>query len=45
MTLDVAGLGRLQRASTVPADKYKLLRDFFGRIRAVEDSPVVLARK
>jgi hypothetical protein len=35
----------VQRASTVPADKYKLLRDFFGRIRAVEDSPVVLARK
>jgi hypothetical protein len=35
----------VQRAATVPADQYKTLRDFYGRIRAVEDSPVVLARK
>lgn len=35
----------VQRAATVPADHYKTLRDFYGRIRAVESSPVVLARK
>ena len=35
----------VQRASTVPANKYKALRDFYGRIRGLEESPVVLARK
>lgn len=35
----------VQRAATVPAAKYKEVRDFFGRVRASEESPVVLARK
>jgi hypothetical protein len=35
----------VQRESTVPAANYKSLRDFFGRIHALEQSPVVLARK
>lgn len=35
----------VQRASTVPAERYADVRAFFGRIRASEDSPVVLARK
>ena len=35
----------VQRAATVPANKYQSLRDFFGRINALEQSPVVLARK
>lgn len=35
----------LQRATTIPAEKYADVRGFFGRIRASEDAPVVLARK
>jgi Domain of Unknown Function with PDB structure (DUF3857)/Transglutaminase-like superfamily len=35
----------VQRAATVPAEKYADVRNFFGRVRASEDSPVVLARK
>ncbi len=35
----------VQRAATIPADKYADVRAFFGRIRASEESPVVLARK
>ncbi|HEX8141648.1 MAG TPA: DUF3857 domain-containing protein [Pyrinomonadaceae bacterium] len=33
------------RASTIPADQYASVRSFFERIRAVEQSPVVLAKK
>ncbi|HEU4386705.1 MAG TPA: DUF3857 domain-containing protein [Blastocatellia bacterium] len=32
-------------ATTVPADQYPAVRDFFERIRAAEQAPVVLARK
>ncbi|HEX5706984.1 MAG TPA: DUF3857 and transglutaminase domain-containing protein [Pyrinomonadaceae bacterium] len=35
----------VQRAATIPAEQYRQVRDFFGRIRAAEDSPVVLAKK
>jgi uncharacterized protein DUF3857/transglutaminase superfamily protein len=35
----------VQRAATVPADQYATVRNFFERIRAAEQSPVVLARK
>jgi hypothetical protein len=35
----------VQRASTIPADQYAQVRGFFERIRAAEQSPVVLARK
>jgi hypothetical protein len=35
----------VQRAATVPAARYKEVRDFFGRVRASEEAPVVLARK
>lgn len=35
----------VQRAVTIPADKYADVRAFFGRVRASEDSPVVLVRK
>lgn len=34
-----------QRASTIPADQYTTVRNFFERIRAAEQSPVVLAKK
>jgi hypothetical protein len=34
-----------QRAATIPADQYQSVRNFFERIRASEQSPVVLARK
>ncbi len=34
-----------QRAMTVPADQYNSVRSFFEKIRAAEQSPVVLARK
>ena len=34
-----------QRASTIPPDGYPQVRSFFERIRAAEQSPVVLARK
>jgi Domain of Unknown Function with PDB structure (DUF3857)/Transglutaminase-like superfamily len=33
------------RASTIPAEQYASVRTFFERIRAVEQSPVVLAKK
>ena len=35
----------VQRATTVPAEKYAEVRAFYGRVRASEESPVVLARK
>jgi hypothetical protein len=35
----------VQRAATIPAARYKEVRDFFGRVLASEESPVVLARK
>jgi hypothetical protein len=35
----------LQRAVTIPASQYQLVRTFFERIRAAEASPVVLAKK
>ena len=35
----------VQRAATIPAEKYAEVRSFYGRVRASEDSPVVLARK
>lgn len=35
----------VQRAATIPADKYADVRGFFGRIRASEEAPVVLAKK
>jgi hypothetical protein len=35
----------VQRGATIPADQYALVRSFFERIRAAEQSPVVLARK
>jgi hypothetical protein len=31
--------------STIPADRYETVRSFFGRVRAAEQSPVVLVRK
>ena len=34
-----------QRAATVPADQYAAVRSFFERIRAAENSPVVLTKK
>jgi hypothetical protein len=34
-----------QRAGTIPATQYQTVRSFFERIRAAEQSPVVLARK
>lgn len=34
-----------QQAATIPADQYDIVRRFFERIRAAEQSPVVLARK
>jgi len=34
-----------QRAGTIPVDKYNSVRTFFEKIRAAEQSPVVLARK
>ena len=34
-----------QHAATIPADQYQSVRSFFERIRASEQSPVVLARK
>jgi hypothetical protein len=32
-------------AATIPAEKYQEVRRFFGRVRASEESPVVLTRK
>jgi hypothetical protein len=34
-----------QRAATIPPDQYQGVRSFYERIRAAEQSPVVLARK
>ena len=34
-----------QHAATIPADQYQSVRSFFERIRASEQSPVVLVRK
>ncbi len=35
----------VQRAGVIPPEKYADVRAFFGRVRASEESPVVLARK
>lgn len=35
----------VQRASVIPVERYKDVRNFFGQVRASEDAPVVLARK
>jgi hypothetical protein len=35
----------VQHAATVPVEKYNDVRNFFGRVRASEEAPVVLARK
>jgi hypothetical protein len=35
----------VQKAGTIPADQYSSVRGFFEKIRAAEQSPVVLARK
>jgi len=35
----------MQRAGTIPADQYNTVRSFFEKIRAAEQSPVVLAKK
>jgi transglutaminase-like putative cysteine protease len=35
----------IQRATTIPVDQYNSVRSFFEKIRAAEQSPVVLARK
>lgn len=35
----------VQRASTIPVEQYASVRSFFERIRAAEQSPVVLAKK
>ena len=32
------------RSTTIPVEQYATVRNFFERIRAVEQSPVVLAR-
>ncbi|MGH9970411.1 MAG: hypothetical protein ACREBG_21825 [Pyrinomonadaceae bacterium] len=34
-----------QRAATIPADQYLTVRSFYEKIRAAEQSPVVLVRK
>ncbi|MGI9065206.1 MAG: hypothetical protein ACR2HX_02215 [Pyrinomonadaceae bacterium] len=34
----------VQRAITVPVAQYELVRNFFSRMRAAEQSPVVLAK-
>ena len=34
-----------QKAGTIPADQYQAVRNFFDRMRAAEQSPVVLAKK
>ena len=35
----------VQKAGTIPVDQYNTVRSFFEKIRAAEQSPVVLARK
>ncbi len=37
--------GLTQRAATIPAAQYQVIRSFFERIRAAEQAPVVLAKK
>lgn len=34
-----------QKATTIPADQYQTVRNFFAKIRAAEQAPVVLVRK
>jgi hypothetical protein len=34
-----------QKATTIPAAQYDVVRKFFESIRAAENAPVVLARK
>jgi len=34
-----------QRAVTVPSDQYQNVRSFYQKMRAAEQSPVVLAKK
>ena len=35
----------VQKAGTIPVDQYAIVRSFFEKIRAAEQTPVVLARK
>jgi transglutaminase-like putative cysteine protease len=35
----------VQKAATIPVEHYADVRNFYGRVRASEDTPVVLARK
>lgn len=35
----------VQKATTIPVDQYSAVRNFFEKIRAAEQAPVVLARK
>ncbi len=35
----------VQLATTIPAEQYKAVREFYGRVRASEEAPVVLAKK
>ena len=35
----------VQHAATIPVEQYNSVRTFFEKIRAAEQSPVVLARK
>ena len=35
----------VQSAATIPVEQYNLVRGFFEKIRAAEQSPVVLAKK
>jgi transglutaminase-like putative cysteine protease len=35
----------VQKAATIPVERYADVRKFFGRVRASEEAPVVLARK
>jgi hypothetical protein len=35
----------VQKAGTIPVEQYNTVRTFFEKIRAAEQSPVVLARK
>ena len=35
----------VQKAGTIPVEQYAAVRTFFEKIRAAEQSPVVLARK
>ncbi len=35
----------VHRAATIPAERYADVRTFFGRVRASEDAPIVLAKK